>query len=587
MSSDPTLQPNAQGESLEPAQSTSSSPANLPEVQNEEGSSVGEAEQTEDSCDPSQSRRKILIGSQRDVAAYRPKPRRDWVPQTKREEDTRPETQAAETTTSSATAAPTSSTASPAIGPEAPAAPTGETGGEEGRPPRNDRERRRNRERDREREKAARRAEQLAEIMQPKKFPPPNIRGRLSPELEREFQEVLGEAGSLDEMMQLGDAVTNQQRLEPETKLKANVIAVHADNVFVDIGGREQGMLPLRLFTENPKVGAELDVVVVRFHAEDGLYELTLPHTAASVGDWSSVSEGMLVEARVTGHNTGGLECEVNKLRGFIPISQISLYRVENLEEFLEQKLLCLVAECDPERRNLVLSRRAVLEREKEEAKSKMLESLVPGQIHEGMVRKLMDFGAFVDLGSGVDGLIHISQLGWGRVRHPSEVLQEGQRVKVRVDKINPENGKISLGYRELVEENPWSRAESDYLPGTAHRGRVVKIMDFGAFVELEPGLEGLVHISELSHKRVARVNDVVKEGDEIDVAVLSVDPDARRISLSMKNLQAPPEPEAKPEAAAAAQEAAPPPKPKKPQPTRPLQGGLGKSTGAKFGLKW
>lgn len=609
MSSDPTARPTSQGEQSEPAQATPVSPANLPEAQNEATDSPAENAE----------RRKLLIGSQRDAAAYRPKPKRDWVPQTKREESA-PVTQSPpaaaeaslppvqrepEDVTPAQVAPPTAPERGDIGGPASPpddlapapsqartpepvaAAPQTPPAREEERPRRNDR---RQRERDREAERIARRKEDLAAIAVPKKFPPPNIRDRLSPDLEAELREALGEAGSVEEMMLAGESVTNQQRIEPETKLKAKVVAVHADNVFVDLGGREQGMIPLRLFTENPEPGAELEVVVVRFNPEDGLYELMLPGSTASVGDWSSIYEGMQVEARVTGHNSGGLECEINRLRGFIPISQISLYRVENLEEFLEQKFVCLVTECNPMRQNLVLSRRAVLEREKEEAKREMLQSLAPGQIYEGVVRKLMDFGAFVDLGSGVDGLIHISQLGWGRVKHPSDVLQEGQRVSVRVDKINPENGKISLGYRELVEESPWARAENDYLPGTAHRGRVVKIMDFGAFVELEPGLEGLVHISELSHKRVARVADVVKDGDEVDVAVLSVDPAARRISLSMKTLLAPPEPAAKPEAAAeqAAEAPAEPPKPKNPQPNRPLQGGLGKSSGgAQFGLKW
>jgi small subunit ribosomal protein S1 len=202
-----------------------------------------------------------------------------------------------------------------------------------------------------------------------------------------------------------------------------------------------------------------------------------------------------------------------------------------------------------------------------------------------------MDFGAFVELGNGVDGLIHVSQLGWGRVRHPSEVLQEGQRIKVRIDKFDPDTGKIGLGYRELVEENPWTQAEARYLPNTAYHGKVVKVMDFGAFVELEPGLEGLIHISELAHRRVARVSEVVKEGEEVDVMVLSVDPGARRISLSMKSLLAPPQPEPKVEGkpeSASQEPPPPPPKPKKQGPTRPLQGGLGKTPGgSQFGLKW
>jgi len=417
-----------------------------------------------------------------------------------------------------------------------------------------------------------------------KKFPPPNIRGQLPPDLEQEYQAALSDV-PLDTLMAGIETVSAQLALEPESRHAARVVAVSREDVFVELGGREQGIIPLRLFAEPPQPGTVLEVVVIRFNQEDGLYEVTLPLVAAEIGDWSQVTEGMLVEARVTGHNAGGLECEVNRLRGFIPASQISLYRVENLEEFVEQKFNCLVTEADAQRRNLVLSRRAVLEREREEARHAILESLAPGQVCEGVVRKIVDFGAFVDLGSGVDGLLHVSQLGWGRVKHPSEVVQEGQKIRVRVDKVDRTTKKISLSYKDLLE-NPWNGADRKYEVSTVVRGKVVKIMEYGAFVELEPGVEGLVHISELSHKRVPRVSDVVKEGDEIDAVVLSVDPGARRISLSMKNVNPPPEPEA-PAPSPAAQEPPAKPKPSR-QPAKPLRGGLGRSPrGSKFGLNW
>ena len=198
-----------------------------------------------------------------------------------------------------------------------------------------------------------------------------------------------------------------------------------------------------------------------------------------------------------------------------------------------------------------------------------------------------MAFGAFVDIG-GVDGLLHVSQLAWGRVNHPSEVIAEGQQIRVRIEKINPETGKISFAYRDLLE-NPWTQASQKYPPNSIVQGKVVKIMDFGAFVELEPGVEGLIHISQLSHKRVFRCTDVVKEGQQVEVMVLSVDQNAQRISLSIKALSQP-EPTKKEKEKAeqeAAEAAAGPSKPKKPEKELPLTGGLGKSTGAKFGLKW
>ncbi len=419
-----------------------------------------------------------------------------------------------------------------------------------------------------------------------KRFPPPNIRAQLPPDLEREFQAALADV-PLDTLMSGSESVSVQPALEAESRHTARVVNIGREDVFLELGGREQAVIPLRVFPEPPQPGAAIEVVIVRFNHEDGFYEATLPMAAAEIGDWSHIAEGMLVEARVTGHNTGGLECEVSRLRGFIPVSHIALYRVENLEQFVDQKFTCLVTEANPQRRNLVLSRRAVLEREREEARRTIMESLAPGQVREGVIRKIMDFGAFVDLGSGVDGLLHVSQLGWGRVRHPSEVVQEGQKIQVRVDKVDPASRKISLSYKDLLE-NPWSGVDRKYATGTVVHGRVVKIMEFGAFVELEPGVDGLVHISELSHKRVARVSDVVKEGDEIEVAVLSVDTNAQRISLSMKTVHPLPEAETPaPQAASQAQEPPPKPKPSR-QPTKPLLGGLGRSPkGANSGLKW
>ncbi len=229
-----------------------------------------------------------------------------------------------------------------------------------------------------------------------------------------------------------------------------------------------------------------------------------------------------------------------------------------------------------------MLSRRGVLEREQAEAKEKLLAELEVGQTREGTVRNIRDFGAFVDIG-GIDGMVHVSQMSWDRIKHPSEVLTVGQKVKVKIQKIDPETGKISLAYRDLFE-SPWTNAASKYPVTTRVTGTVSKIMDFGAFVKLEPGVEGLVHISELSYKRVHRVGDIVKEGQQVDAKVLSVDTENQRISLSMKAYEARPESAKKEEPEA---EAAPEP-PKKKKRAVNLQGGLGRSPhGDKFGLNW
>jgi small subunit ribosomal protein S1 len=307
---------------------------------------------------------------------------------------------------------------------------------------------------------------------------------------------------------------------------------------------------------------------------------------AVEVGDWSDVAEGQVLDVAITGANKGGLECEVSGIRGFIPMGQISLYRVETPEDFVGQRLACVVTEANPERRNLVLSHRAMMERERAESREKLLEELAPGQMREGTVRSIRDFGAFVDLG-GIDGMVHVSQLSWDRVNHPSEVLTEGQAVKVRVEKIDRETGKISLSYRDAAA-NPWDDVETKYPVGRRLMGTVSKVMDFGAFVKLEPGIEGLVHISELAHGRVHRTSDVVSEGQEMEVKVLSVDREKQRISLSLRALLEPPK-KAGEERIADEDMPLPADAPKAPpRHHKQLKGGTGgPSGGEQFGLKW
>ena len=366
----------------------------------------------------------------------------------------------------------------------------------------------------------------------------PGRRQKLTATMEAELDRAMGGL-SLDDLMKGGETGGQEGGLEPESRHRGRVVALRRDEVFVEFGGREQGCLPARSFETPPQAGDTIEVIVQRFNPEEGLYDLTLPGMSVELGNWDEVQEGMLVDAQVTGHNTGGLECEVNHIRGFIPVSQISLYRVEDLAHFVGQRFACLITDANPARKNLVLSRRAVLEREQEEKKQAFYESLAPGQVYEGTVRKLMDFGAFVELGHGVDGLLHISQLSWGRIKHPSEVVQEGQSVRVRIEKIDRENGRIGLSYREMLE-NPWTGAAGKYPHNAVVRGKVTRLMEFGAFVEFEPGVEGLVHISELSHKRIWRASDVVKEGEEVEVLVLNVNPEAQRMSLSIKGLSKP-----------------------------------------------
>jgi small subunit ribosomal protein S1 len=356
---------------------------------------------------------------------------------------------------------------------------------------------------------------------------------------------------------------------------------IAGDNVFISLGGRNEGVASARQFSKPPELGSELEVVVKSFHADDGLYELVVPGASISVSDWDDLTQGGIVDARITGANTGGLECMVNTIRGFIPASQIGLFRVENFADYINQKLPCVITEVNPRRKNLVLSHRAVLEREKEEQRKQFNEQLEPGQTYEGVVRKIQDFGVFVDIG-GAEGLVHISQLSWDRVNHPSEVVQVGHRIRVKVEKVNTQTGKIGLSYRDLLDR-PWDNIEQKFSVGSTVKGAVSRIAKFGAFVKLAPGVEGLIHISELAHGHVRRVEDVLKEGQEVEVKILSVDAAAQRMALSYKATLPPPEP---------AKEAAAPEEPGRapvvPRRSRPLRGGFDRSAGGdRFGLNW
>jgi small subunit ribosomal protein S1 len=415
-------------------------------------------------------------------------------------------------------------------------------------------------------------------------IPTPSRRDPLPADIERELEEAMADI-SLDRIandVKVGIASQASEALEPDTRLHGILVRLHGDNAFFALGGRNEGIASVRQFREKPTLGAEMEVVIRKFLQEEGLYELAIPGQSVSVGDWTDLVEGTVVEARITGANTGGLECMVSNIRGFIPASQIGLFRVSDFAEYIGQKLLCVATEVNRRRKNLVLSHRALAEREKEESRRKLIEEIEPGQTREGVVRSIQDFGAFVDLG-GVDGLIHISQLSWDRVNHPSEVLHEGQKVQVKVEKVNRETGKIGLSYRDLLDR-PWSHAEENFAPGAVVKGVVSRIAKFGAFVKLAAGIEGLVHISELAHRRVRAVGDVLKEGEEVEVKVISIDQTAQRISLSVKStLPEPaveaPEPEPEPES---------PARPEPPRRNRPLKGGFDRPTGGdQFGLRW
>jgi small subunit ribosomal protein S1 len=432
----------------------------------------------------------------------------------------------------------------------------------------------------------------FADVVQSsKRVAVPNLRADLDEDLEADFAAAF-DGIAVDELLEKTAPAQVDKPLEPGQRVTGTVIAVGPDTAFIDLGGRRQGAMKLvGLFNEGedlPTVGQTIEVGIGGRNDEDGLYEVAPANRAIAVEDWSQLDVGMIVEARVTGTNKGGLECEVGGLRGFMPAGAVSPWRVENLEEMVGQTLESLVTELVPAARRLVLSRRAVIERQAADARTKMLETLEVGDQLDGIVRSVRDFGAFVDIGNGVEGLVHVSQLSWERVANPADVMQPGQKVRVVVKKVDRQTGKIALSARDLIE-SPWTKAADKYHTGGTVKGTVSRIADFGAFVRLEPGVEGLVHVSELASRRVRSVADVVKEGQAVECRVLSVDPDEQRMSLSIKALEAKPAEPVGQEASAEAEEpVAEEPALVKRQRTAPLKGGLGSpSDGARFGLKW
>ena len=312
------------------------------------------------------------------------------------------------------------------------------------------------------------------------------------------------------------------------------VIGVRGKSIFVDLGGKSEGVLPVDQFEGDlPQPGSTIEVVVNRFDPEEGVQVLSRKGAAIDA-DWETLRKGVIVEARVTKTIKGGLEVDVDGIRGFLPISQIDLSRVEDASSYINQKFKALVTEANQREKNLVVSRRDLLEQERAELRERTWASLEEGQVHEGVVRSIKGFGAFVDIG-GVDGLLPIGEMSWGRVSKADELVKTGDKVKVKVLKIDRTTRKLTLGLKQLTP-SPWDLVATKFLRGTQVKGKVSKIMDFGAFVELEPGVEGLIHVSELSPNRVRRVADVVKPGQEVEVRILKVEPEEKRISACHSN---------------------------------------------------
>lgn len=351
-------------------------------------------------------------------------------------------------------------------------------------------------------------------------------------------------------------------------RVKGVVVRVREGELLVDIGGKSEGILPsaelIRSEAENImqhfSVGDEIEVLVIRKENKEGYPMLSKKRLDQEIA-WEALlktkEENSVITGKITEVVKGGLLADVG-VRGFIPASMLSTGFVEDLASFVGKELPMKVIECDKRNNKLVLSPKAVMREEAERRKAETWEKLEEGQTVSGVVRRLTPFGAFVDIG-GVDGLLHISEMAWYRVNKPSDVLKEGDVLDVYVLSADKEKGRISLGLKQLVP-NPWSIAAEKYPVGGVFPAKVMRTVSFGAFAELEPGVEGLVHISQISWDRLNKTEDGVKAGDEVNVKILSLDPETQRISLSIKETLEKPEPVEEVEVVAeeVAEEAAP-----------------------------
>ncbi|HHW10372.1 MAG TPA: 30S ribosomal protein S1 [Firmicutes bacterium] len=348
-----------------------------------------------------------------------------------------------------------------------------------------------------------------------------------------------------------GSAVTPDQQyaetfvtLEPGSIVKGRVVQINNDEVMVDVGYKTEGRIPLHELGlkagQTPQdilaVGDDVHVYIVKIEDAEG--NVLLSKRRADIRlVWDKLEqmyrESQTLEAKVTERVKGGLLVDVG-VRGFLPASHVARNYIENLDKFVGETLRLKIIEIDKQRNNVVLSRKVVLEEEYLAAKEKVFSSLKEGMITEGVVKRITDFGAFVDIGSGVEGLLHVSEMAWSRVNHPADVVKEGQVIKVMVLNIDKEHERISLSLKETLPD-PWDTVSNRYVVGEIVEGEVTRVVDFGAFVKLEDGIEGLVHISQMAEQHVTNPNEVVKPGDKVQVKIVSLDERARRIGLSIR----------------------------------------------------
>jgi small subunit ribosomal protein S1 len=337
-----------------------------------------------------------------------------------------------------------------------------------------------------------------------------------------------------------------EQEFEVNKIIAGKVLNVVGEEVWVDVGYKSEGIIPLQEWYDEgldkivpPKPGEAIDVLLDAVEDESGAIVLSY-RKARRQKEWEEViakhKEGDVVSGGVTRKIKGGLLVNIG-VNVFLPASQVDIRRPPDIADYIGKTIECKILKIDEARRNIVVSRRKLIEDQREEMKKKLLAEIEPGQVRKGIVKNIAEFGAFVDLG-GIDGLLHITDMSWGRVANPHEMVHIDQDLEVYIISVDKEKEKIALGLKQKTS-SPWQGVEEKYPPGSRHTGEVVNVMSYGAFVKLEAGIEGLVHISEMSWtKRINHPSEVVSIGDQIDVQVLNINRDKQEISLGMKQVQ-------------------------------------------------
>lgn len=356
-----------------------------------------------------------------------------------------------------------------------------------------------------------------------------------------QFQEK--DAELFKNLLTQNEVVTVEENslMSPGSILKGRIVEITKDHVVVDVGLKSEGLVPIEEFSDPSQVYLDAEVEVLLDQAEDDNGQIVLSREKAErLRQWEYIlehcEEGSIVKGRVLRKVKGGLMVDIG-MEAFLPGSQIDNKRIKNLDDYIGKTYEFKILKINIDRKNVVVSRRELLEAERISKKAEVLEHIQPGDIREGVVKNITDFGVFLDL-DGIDGLLHITDMTWKRIKHPSEMVQLGQKLEVMILSVDKDKGRVALGLKQKGP-NPWDQIEQKYPPGTRVKGKIVNLLPYGAFIEIEPGIEGLIHVSEMSWvKNITDPSEVVKKGDEVEAIVLSVQKEEGKISLGIKQTE-------------------------------------------------